>query len=220
MRAIIAINYIGPEFASACAGPSSFFKFYAGEGGLRVPLIVSGAGIPKGTTESAFCRVTDITPTILSLAGIDSPKIAPAGPMSGRSLVPLLEHTSEKVYDEDEPIGIEAAGHGALYKGDYKIVRNGRPYGDGEWRMYDLSVDPGETADLSSTKPSKFAELIRDYDDYTREYGVLEMGINYEPLLEIQNKLQVRIVNALRPWLIAGLLLFIGFVIFRKVRAT
>ena len=22
-------NYIGPEFASACAGPSSFFKFYA-----------------------------------------------------------------------------------------------------------------------------------------------------------------------------------------------
>ena len=61
-------NFIGPEFASACAGPSSYFKFYAGEGGLRVPLILSGAGIPQGATESAFCRVTDITPTILSLS--------------------------------------------------------------------------------------------------------------------------------------------------------
>lgn len=211
-------NYIGPEFASACAGPSSFFKFYAGEGGVRVPLIISGAGIPEGATESAFCRVTDVTPTILSLAGIDDPKIPPAGPMTGRSLLPLLADRVEQVYDDNEPVGLEAAGHGALYKGDYKIVRNGRPYGDGEWRMYDISSDPGETSDLSKSKPVKFAELIRDYNDYTQEYGVLEMGINYEPLLEIQSKLQTRIVNAARPWLIAIVLLLLGYLALRKWR--
>jgi len=183
-------------------------------------LIISGAGIPQGATESAFCRVTDITPTILSMAGIDQPKLAPAGPMTGRSIYPLLTDEKDNIYESDEPIGIEAAGHGALYKGDYKIVRNGRPYGDGEWRMYDLSVDPGETADLSSTKPSKFAELIRDYDDYTREYGVLEMGINYEPLLEIQNKLQARIVNAARPWLIGIFVIGLGVFVFRRVRGS
>ena len=96
-------NYIGPEFASACAGPSSFFKFYAGEGGLRVPLILSGAVIPKGNKESAFCRVTDITPTILSLAGIDNPKMAPAGPMTGRSLLPLIQNTACLLYTSPSP---------------------------------------------------------------------------------------------------------------------
>ena len=213
-------NYIGPEFASACAGPSSFFKFYAGEGGLRVPLIISGVGLPQEATETAFCRVTDITPTILSLAGIHNPKVALAGPMTGRSLLPLLMDSAETIYNDTEPIGIEAAGHGALYKGNYKIVRNGRPYGDGEWRLYNLSNDPGETEDLSNQQPLVFAELIRDYDDYTQEYDVLEMGINYEPLIEIQNKMRTRIANATRPWLIAGVLLFLGFLILNKWRAT
>ena len=212
-------NFIGPEFASACAGPSSFFKFYAGEGGLRVPLIISGNGLPNGESENAFCRVTDIAPTILSLAGISSPKLAPAGPMTGKSLYPLLQNTQEQVYEDDEPIGIEAAGHGALYKGDYKIVRNGRPYGDGEWRLHNLSVDPGETTDLSKTEPNKFAEMIRDYDDYTKAYGVLEMGINYEPLNEIQNKMVARIGKAIRPWLAVigvGLVLLFGYRAYRR----
>lgn len=213
-------NYIGPEFASACAGPSSFFKFYAGEGGLRVPLTISGAGIPKGDTESAFCRVTDITPTILSLAGIDNPKEAAAGPMTGRSLYPLIQNNQDRVYEDNEPIGIEAAGHGALYKGDYKLVRNGRPYGDGEWRIYNLEIDPGETKDLSTIEPSKFAELILDYDNYTKDYGVLEMGINYEPLNEIQNKLQAQIGNAIRPWFIGIAILLLGILLYRKFRST
>jgi len=52
------------------------------------------------------------------------------GPMTGRSIYPLLTDKADKIYREDEPIGIEAAGHGALYKVDYKLVRNGKPYGD------------------------------------------------------------------------------------------
>ena len=34
-------NTISPSFASAAASPLSLFKFYAGEGGMRVPLILS-----------------------------------------------------------------------------------------------------------------------------------------------------------------------------------
>ena len=36
-------NTINPGFTSAAVAPLSFYKFYAGEGGLRVPLIVSGS---------------------------------------------------------------------------------------------------------------------------------------------------------------------------------
>lgn len=213
-----SFNYIGPEFASAAAGPSAYFKFYAGEGGLRVPLIFSGPNIPSAQSIPAFSMVTDVTPTILSIAGIDEPIEALAGPMTGRSLYPVLQGEKETVYASDEAIGMEAAGHCALYKGDMKLVRNGRPYGDGIWRLYNLANDPGETQDLKETAPQLFAQMIRYYSDYTKKFGVLEMGINYEPFLEIQNKLTGQIREAAKPWIVGFLILLLGVFGVRKYR--
>lgn len=211
-------NYIGAEFASAAASPSSFFKFYAGEGGLRVPLIFSGPKIPSDTSIVAFSMITDITPTILSLAGIDKPEIALTGSMTGKNLFPVIKGEIEKAYASNESIGMEAAGQCALFKGDLKLVRNGRPYGDGEWRMYNLKKDPGETYDLKNEQPQNFAELINDYSDYTKKYGVLEMGINYEPLNEIQNKFVAKLGKSIRPWLLGFVLLLVGFIYWRRRR--
>jgi len=210
-------NSSGPEWAGAAASPSAFFKFYAGEGGLRVPLIFSGKGVPQSQA-TAFSMVTDVTPTILSLAGIHTPKQLSIGPMTGRTLYPLLRGDTTDIYGVDEPIGIEAAGHGALFKGDYKLVRNGRPYGDGIWRLYNLKHDPGEIIDLAKSEPRRFAEMILDYDDYTEKYGVLEMGVHYEPLLEIQNKLAAQIMSAARPWFLGIGAFLIGFILYRKFK--
>ena len=211
-------NFIGPEFASAAASPSAFFKFYAGEGGLRAPLIFSGPGIPAAKSIGAFSIVTDITPTILSLAGIRQPEEAPAGPMTGKSLFPLINGDTDSVYGPEETIGMEAAGQCALYKGNIKLVRNGRPYGDGIWRLYNLTEDPGETYDLATTKPTLFAEMIKHYSDYTEKYGVLEMGIGYEPLLEIQNKLKTKLKKATKPWLIGFVILLIVLYVKRRFK--
>jgi len=49
-----SFTFIGPEFASAASGPSAFFKFYAGEGGLRVPRILSGPGVEQDVKSDAF----------------------------------------------------------------------------------------------------------------------------------------------------------------------
>merc|ERR1712080_325337 len=100
--------------------------------------------------------------------------------MTGKSLYPLIQGESEDVYSDDEPVGMEAAGQCALFKGDLKLVKNGKPYGDGIWRMYDVKKDPGETVDLKETLPNKFEEMIHEYFGYTKKFGVLEMGINYE----------------------------------------
>ena len=105
-----------------------------------------------------------------------------------------------------------------MYKGNMKLVRNGRPYGDGIWYLYDLSVDPGETNDLSQSDPQGFAEMIKHYDDYTTQYGVLEMGINYMPLQEIQNKLIAQLKTAIRPWLLGIAVIIIGLFIRRRIR--
>ncbi|MBL4630887.1 MAG: sulfatase-like hydrolase/transferase, partial [Paraglaciecola sp.] len=63
-----SFNHIGRDFASAAASPLSLFKFYSGEGGMRVPLIVSGRGVKaQSSFNPALTYVTDITPTILAL---------------------------------------------------------------------------------------------------------------------------------------------------------
>ena len=64
-------------------------------------------------------------------------------------------------------------------------VNNGAPYGDGAWRLYDLSIDPGETNDLAAREPALFDEMMRAYETYAEENGVLEMPEGYVPLLEM-----------------------------------
>lgn len=177
--------FIGPAFASAAAGPSAYFKFHAGQGGLRVPLIVSGPGVPNGVRKDAFSFITDITPSILEMAGIAPPDDPAMEPMSGKSFAPLLRGEQDRVYGAEELIGVEAAGQKAMFRGDYKLVNNGAPYGDGAWRLYDLSIDPGETNDLAAREPALFDEMMRAYETYAEENGVLEMPEGYVPLLEM-----------------------------------
>lgn len=207
---------IGPQFASAAAGPSAYFKFYAGEGGLRVPLIVAGKNIPQGQ-KKAFSFITDVTPTILDIANIPttySEKID----FTGRSLFDVLNGASDQVYSPEEPIGMEAAKQAALFKGNHKLVYNGKPYGDGVWRMYDLSTDPGETKDLASVQPKLFQALKADYEIYKKEMGVLEMPDDYEAVKEVQNKLVRKVKKAVMPWLVGILFVFVGFFIGKRYR--
>lgn len=177
--------FIGPSFASAAASPSAFFKFHAGEGGLRVPLIISGPGVPSGAKPDAFSFITDLAPSILDLAGLPAPNEASIEPFTGKSFAPLLNGETTFIYDDDDVIGVEAAGQAALFRGEHKLVKNSAPYGDGQWRLYNLADDPGETADLSVAQPELFAEMMQAYETYAEENGVLEMPEGYVPLLEM-----------------------------------
>ncbi|QLC24934.1 arylsulfatase [Parasphingopyxis algicola] len=171
-------GFIGPEWASAAASPSALFKFYASEGGVRVPLVVAGPGVASGRID-ARAFVTDIAPTLLELAGVGAE--ADAGvPITGRSLLPVLQNGDESIYRGDDAIGIEVAGNAALYRGDYKIVRNLPPFGDGRWRLFNIVLDPGETRDLASERPDLLAEMEVDYAEYARRMGVLEMPPGYD----------------------------------------
>ena len=84
-------------------------------------------------------------PTLLSYAGVEPP---PKGQMSVGGLSRrVLAGTAALVHQPSEPIGYEAAGGAALYRGDMKLVQNVPPYGDGKWRLYDLADNPTETDD-------------------------------------------------------------------------
>lgn len=178
-------NTISPSFASAAASPLSLFKFYAAEGGMRVPMIVAGPGVQGvGDVNHAFSFVTDIAPTLLTLAGLTAPEGRyggrPVAPMIGRDLTPLLRGEVERAYQPDDTIGYELAGHAALFQGDYKILYTRGPLGDGQWHLYDIVRDPGETIDLAAKKPAQMQNMLSAYQRYVQENGVLALPKGYD----------------------------------------
>ena len=199
---------IGPEWASAAASPGKLFKFYSSDGGIRVPLIISGAGIPQAENRGSFAMVTDIVPTLLELIGVVERNGSDPTLITGRSLVPVIHRNAEFTYGPDDAVGLEVAGNAALFKGSYKLSRNMPPHGDGVWRLFDIQQDPGETRDLAAEKPELLAQLMDDYRDYASDYGVQEMPQRYDAVGQIFiNTLRVYSKSYGTLMLIAGALL-------------
>lgn len=171
-------GFIGPEWAMAASSPGNLFKFHGSEGGIHVPMIMAGPGIAALGKQDALAQVTDITPTLLDLAGAPSETDGVA--MTGRSLLPLLAGTGEAIYESDEAIAVEVSGNSALIRGDYKITRNQKPWGDARWRLYDIDADPGETNDLAIERPDLMADMLSAYDAYASEMGVLAVPEGYD----------------------------------------
>jgi len=219
-------NTISPGFASAAASPLAFYKFYTGEGGMRVPLIIAGDPLPRhNTLTPAFAWATDITPTILSLTGTPLPGARYAGkpvqPITGRDLTPLLTGDRERVYAEQDAVGYELTGHAALFQGDYKLVLNRPPLGDGQWRLYNIVSDPGEVVDLAAQQPDRFQAMQLSYQRFQAENGVLPQPPGYSQMGQLlTNTVKARYADALRVLLVSLLVLLPFYVAYRMRRSA
>ncbi len=216
---------IGPNFASAAASPLSFYKFYVGEGGLRVPLIMAGkplAPVQANDIIHAFSYATDIVPTILQLT--DTPNHGgyyqgrAVEPISGRSVVPLLSKQTKRIYGKEDAIGYELNGHKALFLGDHKIVYNRPPIGDGEWHLYNIATDPGETLDLRNEQPQRFARMQTLYEEFVRDHGVLPVADDFDPQQAMFIRLMRERFGSYFIAALLGLMALVGFVIYRRRR--
>ena len=205
-------NSISPSFTSAAASPLAYYKFYAGEGGMRVPLIVAGQALPRqGVLVREFSFVTDITPTILSFAGVTPPGDRyggrPVEPIIGRSLVPVLLNEAEGIYAPADTVGYELAGHGALFQGDYKIVYNRSPLGNDRWQLFNIVTDLGESHDLASELPQRFQRMLSAYERYVQTNKVLPVPQSYDHRKQLV--LNTLYVGVREPFLILVLLVLL-----------
>ena len=185
-----AYGVIGPSWASAAASPLSSYKFFSGEGGIRVPLIISGVpGMAASSIQHSFAHVTDIVPTLLDLAQVQHPgkryRDTLIEPLNGASLLPVLRGEAQAAHPADQAIGHELSGNQAVFKGDLKLVRNLPPVSDGQWHLYDIRRDPGETRDLQHDMPAEFKAMQTDYEVYARAHGVLPMPEGYNPQQQV-----------------------------------
>ena len=209
--------FIGPEWAMAAAAPFNLFKFYASEGGLRVPFLIAGPGIAGGQHSHAAGYVTDVTPTILDLAGLS----AVTGEVTGRSLRGVISGETLTAYQPLDAVGFEVSGNSALFRGDHKLVRTMPPWGDGSWQLFDLSVDPGEAFDLAAEQPALAASMLEDYLDYAAANGVLDLPEGYDVHDQISTNALMRQLE-FYGWLLVLVTLLVlglgGFGLYKAVR--
>lgn len=99
---------------------------------LRVPLIVSGPGVPAGDVRRGIVSHADLAPTFAALAGVEPP----AG-LYGRALQPILAADRD---DWRNRVEVDGPGWTATRKAQSKVVR----FADGREARVDLAADPRE----------------------------------------------------------------------------
>ncbi|KAF2105432.1 alkaline-phosphatase-like protein [Lophiotrema nucula] len=177
--------WYGPRWAQAATAPSRLFKAYTTEGGVRVPFLakfpdnVLSKDRQNGITDT-FSTIMDIMPTILDMAGISHPAPNYQGreivPMRGNSMLPFITGKEERIHPQDFIQGWETCGRAAVRRGAYKIVFIPKPKGPEKWQLYDLASDPGETDDLADKEPKILKELLKLWDQYVLETGVVPLA--------------------------------------------
>lgn len=121
------------------------------EGGINVPLLISGPGVAQGAECQALVDLTDLQPTVLELAGTTSPA------EDGVSLVPYLSDPTgpslrswvyaERFTPNASPYLLTRVR--AIRDGRHKLIRYEVKQGIIREELYDLDVDPFEGTDLN-----------------------------------------------------------------------
>lgn len=206
--------WYGPRWAQAATAPSRLYKAFTTEGGVRVPFLAkfptnyqvrsdgdalttgavetegSGAHVTneKGSITHAFATVMDIAPTILEMAGVKHPAPTYKGrevvKMRGESMVPFLAGSAPSVHPKDFINGWETCGRAAVRCGDWKIVFIPKPKGPEKWQMYNLTKDPGEIHDLAEQDPERLKRMLKMWDQYVLETGVVPLAPELGRFLE------------------------------------
>lgn len=119
---------------------------------IRVPLVFSGPGIPKGERREAFTYLNDIYPTLFELVGLEVPSS-----VEGTSLVSTFTKADERV--RETLIHAYKDFQRAARDRDKKIIEY-RVDGKRTTQLFDTSKDPWETEDLSG-RPEHLDDIIK-----------------------------------------------------------
>ncbi|WP_396625553.1 arylsulfatase [Luteitalea sp.] len=168
----------GPAWAQVSMTPFSQYKAWMGEGGIRNALIVSGPVVkrPAGSVNRGLMHVTDIMPTLLEIAGATYPKTRGGQaslPLMGKSWGPVLAGAAESVRTDQDYLAWEVFGNRAVRQGSWKLRWEWRPFGKGDWELFDLAADSGELKDLAADHPDKLKAMVALWDDYVRTSNVV-----------------------------------------------
>jgi len=154
------------------------------EGGIRVPFFVNWPGVVEaGTSNEAPMIGVDLFPTFCEMLGASLPADQV---LDGVSLVPLLKGESNgewmersiywhfpaylqsyglKDFSEQRDPLFRARPCSVIRKGDWKLSEF---FEKGDFELYNLSEDPGETVNLYGQKPEVAKRLKADLSEWRK----------------------------------------------------
>jgi arylsulfatase A-like enzyme len=150
----------------------SSHSFFVYQATLRVPLIVHVPGMRVRRDVDRVVGLVDVTPTVLSLVGIEIPS-----EIQGRSLAPYWEPDANRdgggdaararfVYAESvTPTKIDCNPLMAVVGDRWKYIHTKEP------EFYDLELDPSEAHNRAADEPERLAALARELDSILAERG-------------------------------------------------
>jgi arylsulfatase A-like enzyme len=168
------------------------------EGGINVPLLVRWDGhIAANSSSQHATDLADFLPTAAELAGVATP----VG-IDGVSILPTLAGTVGQrdrgylIFEHHDGDGPDADAREAdwtVVRGNQKLIR----FRNGDYELYDLSSDPGESNPLNLTSPVNAAlraeleliaaaEGVNRADSYANQFQTW-IGSNGETLIDGSN---------------------------------
>ncbi|MDE3044815.1 MAG: arylsulfatase [Acidobacteriota bacterium] len=171
-------------WAQAGNTPFKWYKQNTHEGGVHVPLIVHWPRkiADAGAIRQQFHYVTDVAPTIYDALGVTPPTTyrgLAQMPLAGQSMAYAFSNdATSEASNTRRTQYFEMGGHRALYHDGLKAVTRHVPgvdFDEDVWELYDVTRDPSECHDLSTTRPDELAALITRWWDEAERYGVLPL---------------------------------------------
>ena len=163
---------------------------------LRVPLVISGPGVPRGIVPKVFAELQDISPTVFELLGI-----RPSVRTEGESLLPRMELNLDKETGFGEAFGIYDQDIITVRRPRYRYVWNQKPgqqelidafryrgrydFFNAAELMFDVAADPSEQVNLLADGVGGLSEHAahtrRALRKRIQEWIVHERHLSFQP---------------------------------------
>jgi arylsulfatase A len=162
------------------AYPQRSHKYHVSEGGIRVPFIVRGPGIPANSHSPQPVVGTDIFATVMDLAG--GLEMMPSR-VEGASLIAHTRSGGHAGINRKDPFLVfkyskpRVPHDAAIVQGDYKLIKD---IDTGRVFLFNLKQDIGERRNLAEEKPGLATRMYNDMTAYFQRCGWNESHIATE----------------------------------------
>jgi arylsulfatase A-like enzyme len=174
-------------WAMAANTPCKRYKQNTHGGGIRDPFVISWPnGIKdQGALRHQFAHVSDLTPTLLDVLGLDAPEAIRGVrqmPLEGTSFVNSLSDAAAPSKSGGQHF--EMFGHRGIWQDGWKAVAfhpPGTDFDADQWELYHLDDDFSEFTDLASEHPDRLKAMIDEWWQRADDYKVLPLDDRFAP---------------------------------------
>jgi arylsulfatase A-like enzyme len=128
---------------------------------LRIPLLVAEPGVAGGTRSAELASTLDLVPTVL-----DAVKVSYPPDLAGTSLLPALRG---RALDRDRLFARNDRNLSAGFDARWKAIAMPRETAFA-YALFDRRADPGETRDVSKTKPDDLRAARRELELFVQRW--------------------------------------------------